>query len=228
MFDYEVVVIESYIDNMLNEQASSYMGKIWNFKKDMYSSAHGELSNIIDIDDFYCTHVVFINKVTREVLMTFKYIDYDACSKASVDFPLIKHAAYQSDVLYNSVCEYISKIKRSGGRISYSGGWCMDNKVKSPKMRLMLIQAYVCIHYLEQVNKNYSFITGIGVKEVGTINFFNRNFHTVPIVNELVELSGVGSIHGCFLSASIEQLSICGTKNMHKYKPVWDSRTIIG
>ena len=227
MQDYELVVIDKYIDNILNEKANSYMGKLWKFKKDMYTSAHGQLTNIIDIDDFYCTHIVFVDKVSARILMAFKYIDYDVCTQNGINFPLLKYASLNSNELQGDIYKYICEIKRSGGRISYSGGWCVDNEITCSKVKLQLMQAYIGIHYLEQVNNGFDFITGIGVKEVGTINFFNKKFHAKPIVNKLVELSSIERVHGCFLSTSISQLSILGSKNIEKYRSVWDFRTKI-
>lgn len=227
MIDFEVFVVDNYIDNMSNERASDFMSKIWKFKKDMYSSAHGELHDAIDIDDYHCTHIAFVSKETQKIIMAFKYFDYDFSVSRGIDFPLVKHASKYSKEFCEKIENYLRGINDEGKKISYSGGWCIDKEILSPKARVSLIKAYICIHYLEQVKNKFDFITGIGVQEVGTINFFNKNFNTKPIVNEIVDISGYGDLNCCFLACTIKQLAIKGEEDIDKYLSVWDSRVKI-
>ena len=173
--EIELLLIQNYFDQVgSNEELDRVFCQMLATKKQGYLTMHESRFLPVNTYDFFSIHILLIDKLSKETILTAKIVTYFDCEFFHIKFPLLDMEGVFNPSEMQEVNEIISSRVKDGHNISYSGGWTINPKFKGLGMSPLLRDIYTGIHYQVHQYFNLHTMMGFGAPKVGSLEFFKK------------------------------------------------------
>lgn len=83
--------------------------------------------------DFFTNHIVLVDKISQEILLSFKMLKHTTCKQFHKNYPILSVLGEQNQLHYQEVLKWINKNPNS----CYGHGWTMNPNIEKEKRKLL-------------------------------------------------------------------------------------------
>ncbi len=224
--NYKVKIIYNYSEIYENEDCHNDFMKILKIKKAGYDSKHNGTYFPLDRDDFFGIHVLILNEENDDIIFTFKVIPYSYCQKFSnITFPLLEYALDSKDpAAIREIENFMNEMKLKNHDFSYSGGWVMNPAYKNKGLSKELRELYTGVHLMLHKRLNLKAMTGVGILEMGTLDFFKNSWGVEEFAIPYLNISRMPNYHIALVYQHIDKVTFFKKNMAKRYEDIWSQR----
>ncbi len=220
----KLTIIEDFFSQAENADINQKMGKVFGMKKKGYVGKHKHNYLPVAQDDFYCIHAILTDVENDNVVMAFKVSTFSSSNRYNVPFLLDEYLKEGNDIDRFKFKKYLKNHIKNGNDFSYSGGWTVNPDYKGRGLSTYLKEVYTGIHYLIHRHFNLKAITGIGVLNFNTSEFFKEWWGLKEMSGSVYNFSSCPYLDCVFIYNDLDHVSEVKKSLASKYIDLWNAR----